>query len=74
MRRIIVGAIYEHYKGNLYQTIAVGRHAESGQKLVVYRGNDDRVWINSANAFLGRAASDYNRPVARFSLFVKKGI
>ncbi len=74
MRRVIVGAVYKHYKGNLYQTMAVGRHAESGQKLVVYKGADNLVWIRSRNAFLGKAANDYNRPVDRFSLLVGKGI
>ena len=71
MRSVIVGAIYK-FKGDLYQTIAVGRHADSGQKLVVYRGADGRVWIRPKNAFLGLGADDHGRPVARFSLLVKK--
>ena len=28
--------IFKHFKGNHYEIIAVGRHSETGEKLVVY--------------------------------------
>lgn len=72
MRRVIIGAIYKHYKGNIYQTIEVGRHAESGQKLMVYKGSDHQVWVRPLKEFLGQAAYGFGRPVNRFSLLVGK--
>ncbi len=41
------GSIYEHYKGNRYKILCVGRHSETLEESVVYQaqyGNGD-VWI-----------------------------
>ena len=34
-RRLKIGGIYRHFKGNIYQVIAVARHSESEEKMVV---------------------------------------
>ncbi len=41
---------YRHYKGNLYEVIAVGRHSESLENMVVYRAlyGDGGVWVRPA--------------------------
>ena len=37
MKEIVLLDVYEHYKGNKYQVIALPKHTETGEKLVVYR-------------------------------------
>lgn len=39
--------VYRHFKGNLYEVIAVAKHSETLEKMVVYKalyGNGD-VWV-----------------------------
>ncbi len=51
---ITEGAIYQHYKGNQYKILSVGRHSESLEEMVVYqalKGNCD-VWIRPLRLFL----------------------
>ncbi|MCL2369375.1 MAG: DUF1653 domain-containing protein [Alphaproteobacteria bacterium] len=54
-----VGAKYKHYKGNIYEVIAMGVHTETKEGLVIYRAtygtaclNDkyaaDTVWVRPA--------------------------
>lgn len=39
-RTVREGALYRHFKGNVYRVIAVARHTESDEMLVVYRAKD----------------------------------
>ncbi len=34
---IIKGGIYEHYSGKLYQIVAVARHTETQEDMIIYR-------------------------------------
>ncbi len=36
-RSLKIGGLYRHFKGNLYQVIAVARHSETEEKMVVYQ-------------------------------------
>ncbi|MBQ5312127.1 MAG: DUF1653 domain-containing protein [Oscillospiraceae bacterium] len=42
---------YRHFKGNEYEVIAVARHSETGEAMVVYRAlyGDGGVWVRPAD-------------------------
>ena len=45
MQEITVGKKYRHYKGTIYKIIALGRHSETMEEMVIYQSqaNGD-VW------------------------------
>jgi len=66
MREIKVGAKYKHYKGNLYEVVAVARDSGNPQKeLVAYKALYDspefgknQVWVRSKEEFLAEVAKN----------------
>ena len=48
-----IGGIYKHYKGNLYEVLAVAKHSESLDNMVVYKAlyGEGEVWVRPANMF-----------------------
>lgn len=57
---IIVGSIYEHYKGLRYKILGVARHSETLEELVVYQAlyGDGDVWARPLGMFLGDITID----------------
>jgi hypothetical protein len=49
----IEAGIYEHYKGNRYKVLTIGRHSETLQEFVVYQGLYDKedVWVRPIELF-----------------------
>ena len=46
MQEIQIGKTYKHYKGNIYKIIALGKHSESLEDLIIYQGvNDGKTWV-----------------------------
>ena len=37
MQEISVGKIYRHYKGNIYKIIALAKHSETNEDMIVYQ-------------------------------------
>jgi hypothetical protein len=35
---IVIGQQYQHYKGNIYTVLSVGKHADTHEDYVVYQG------------------------------------
>ena len=46
MQEILVGKKYRHYKGNLYEIIALAKHSETLDDMIVYRAvSDGKTWV-----------------------------
>jgi len=51
---IIIGSLFEHYKGLRYKIIAVARHSETLEELVVYQAlyGEGGIWVRPLTMFL----------------------
>lgn len=68
---VVIGGIYEHYKGPRYKVHGVVRHSETTEELVLYEtlyecelGN---MWVRPLAMFTGEIEIG-GRPVPRFRL------
>lgn len=54
MRKLEIGAVYRHFKGNLYQVEDVATHSETGETYVVYRQmyGEKTLWVRPLAMFL----------------------
>lgn len=65
---------YKHYKGNFYEVIALGRHSETLEELVIYKALYDSefgknaLWIRPKTMFLEEVTVE-GKKVPRF-LFI----
>lgn len=52
-KSIEVGSLYEHYKGFRYKVLAIARHSESLEELVVYQAlyGEQGVWVRPLAMF-----------------------
>ncbi|NNM43582.1 MAG: DUF1653 domain-containing protein [Chlamydiae bacterium] len=59
--------IYEHYKGNTYKVIAVGRHSENLEEMVIYQdcSDESKWWIRPVSLFL-ETISIEDKEIPRF--------
>lgn len=70
-KSIVVGSLYEHYKGLRYKILAVGRHSESLEEFVVYEAlyGDLDIWVRPLSLFTENVI--YNEQIRpRFALVV----
>lgn len=62
-----VSGFYRHFKGNYYQVLALARHSETLEDMVVYRAlyGEGGVWVRPLSMFLATVERDGKR-FARF--------
>jgi cyclomaltodextrinase len=45
MQEILIGKNYKHYKGNLYKIIALAKHSETLEDMIIYQSvKDEATW------------------------------
>ncbi len=59
--------IYRHYKGNVYEVIALAKHSETLEDMVIYRDVNacEKVWTRPANMWNDEIVID-GKAVKRF--------
>ena len=68
MQEIAVGKIYRHYKGNVYQIIALAKHSETGEDMIVYKNTDKGdIWVRPKSMW-NEIVNVNSKEVLRFSL------
>lgn len=46
MQEILIGKTYRHFKGNIYKIIAIAKHSESAEDMVVYESvKTGEIWV-----------------------------
>ena len=68
MRELHIGGRYRHFKGNEYRVLALAKHSETGEPLVVYQQQygDGGVWVRPLAMFLETVERD-GKTVFRFT-------
>ncbi len=66
---IVIGGIYEHYKGKKYCVVGVAKHSETLEEMVVYRQlyGEYGLWVRPKEMFLEAVSVDGNE-IPRFRL------
>ncbi|MGQ0650854.1 MAG: DUF1653 domain-containing protein [Betaproteobacteria bacterium] len=66
-RNVMKTGRYRHYKGKEYEVLAVAKHTESGEYVVVYRAlyGDYALWVRPREMFLG-TVQVHGQEVPRF--------
>ena len=72
---IVVDGVYEHYKKQRYKVLAVARHSETLEELVVYQAlyGEKGVWVRPVGMFLENVLIEGNL-LPRFKRIQESGV
>jgi hypothetical protein len=56
---------YKHYKGGIYDVLALGKHTEREEVLVLYANKEKQIWARPYNMFIEYVDVD-GKKVKRF--------
>lgn len=68
-KTLVINGLYEHYKGLPYKVLALARHSETLEELVVYQAlyDDGGTWVRPLAMFLEQVTID-GKTQPRFKL------
>lgn len=60
MKEVEIGAVYKHYKGNLYKVLALAKHSETLEDLVIYMAlyGNGQVWARPLSMWNEKVEKD----------------
>ncbi len=59
-REVKIGAIYKHFKGNIYKVLCIAKDSETLEEKVVYNHVDNNeIWVRDKKEFLSEV--DHNK-------------
>ena len=59
MQKIEIGKTYRHYKGNVYKIIALAKHSENLEDMIVYQAVEDgKTWVRPASMWNDKVIND----------------
>ncbi len=71
-KKIVIGGVYKHFKGDHYQVLTVALDSETLEELVIYTAlyykpeKETRVWSRPLSDFLGMKKLEDGTEVERF--------
>lgn len=72
MQQIVRGK-YQHFKGNFYEVLYLGKHSETLEDVVIYKAlyGDGGIWVRPAKMWNEMVVAG-GKSVSRFTLVEKK--
>lgn len=64
--KVVIGADYRHYKGHIYKVIAIARHSETLEDMVVYQ-DENSTWVRPLSMFCENVEID-GKVINRFKI------
>ncbi len=62
--------LYKHYKGNIYEVVAVAKHSETLEEMVVYKAtyqkDTENLWVRPLSIFIEKISIN-GEEILRFS-------
>ena len=77
-RKIVVGGVYQHFRGDYYKVLSLALDSETLTQLVVYVAlyykpeKEDRIWVRPLEDFMGVKELDDGKVVNRYEFISER--